>query len=42
VATHVGRQLNKAGIDVNLGLVSGAAAGHDIGKYGCKAEEKEE
>nr|WP_312577190.1 cytidyltransferase [Sedimentibacter sp.] len=40
VAMHVGRQLDKAGIPVSLGLVSGAAAGHDIGKYGCKNDEK--
>ena len=40
VAMHVGRQMKKVGIPVNLGLVSGAAAGHDIGKYGCKDEEK--
>jgi len=40
VAMHVGRQLYKAGIAVNLGLVSAASAGHDIGKYGCKNEEK--
>lgn len=40
VAMHVGRQLYKTGIPVNLGLVSGSAAGHDIGKYGCKNEEK--
>lgn len=40
VSMHVGRQMHKAGIPVNLGLVSGAAAGHDIGKYGCKNEEK--
>lgn len=40
VAMHVARQLKKVGIHVNLGLVSGAAAGHDIGKYGCKGPEK--
>ncbi|HBV67990.1 MAG TPA: hypothetical protein DEF04_07285 [Clostridiales bacterium] len=40
VAMHVARQLKKVGIHVNLGLVSGAAAGHDIGKYGCKGLEK--
>ncbi|MFA9422579.1 MAG: cytidyltransferase, partial [Sedimentibacter sp.] len=40
VAMHVARQLKKTGIAVNLGLVSGAAAGHDIGKYGCKGLEK--
>ncbi|MGB4438461.1 MAG: cytidyltransferase, partial [Sedimentibacter sp.] len=40
VAMHIARQLKKVGIPVNLGLVSGAAAGHDIGKYGCKGLEK--
>jgi len=40
VAMHVARQFKKVGIPVNLGLVSGAAAGHDIGKYGCKGLEK--
>lgn len=40
VATHVARQIKKAGLEVNLGLVSGSAAGHDIGKYGCKGLEK--
>ncbi len=40
VAMHIARQLKKVGITVNLGLVSGAAAGHDIGKYGCKGLEK--
>lgn len=40
VAMHIARQLKKVGSHVNLGLVSGAAAGHDIGKYGCKGLEK--
>ncbi len=40
VAMHVARQMKKVGIPINLGLVSGAAAGHDIGKYGCKGLEK--
>lgn len=40
MAMHVARQLKKVGSHVNLGLVSGAAAGHDIGKYGCKGLEK--
>lgn len=40
VAMHVARQLKKVGSHVNLGIVSGAAAGHDIGKYGCKGLEK--
>ncbi len=36
VAMQIGRQLYKTGLPINLGLISGAAAGHDIGKYGCK------
>ena len=41
VAMFAARQLAKAGVPVDLALVSGAAAGHDIGKYGCrKSEEK--
>lgn len=41
VAMFVARQLYEAGVPIDLGLISGAAAGHDIGKYGCrKSEEK--
>ncbi len=40
VAIHVARQLNEAGIPIYLGRVSGAAAGHDIGKYGCVGNEQ--
>lgn len=32
-------QLKAKGLPIDLGRVSGAAAGHDIGKYGCKGEE---
>ena len=39
IAMHVGRQLAKADLPVDLGLISGAAAGHDLGKYGCKENE---
>lgn len=39
IALKIGRQLFKSGLPVDLGRVSGAAAGHDIGKYGCKGEE---
>jgi len=39
VAMHVGRQLKAAGHPIDLGRVCGAAAGHDIGKYGCKPSE---
>ncbi len=40
VAMHVARQMKKSGFSIDLGLVSGAAAGHDIGKYGCKESEQ--
>ena len=39
IAMLIGRQLKKAGLPVDLGRVSGAAIGHDIGKYGCKVYE---
>lgn len=40
VAMHAARQLESLKVPVDLGLVSGAAAGHDIGKYGCKKSEE--
>ena len=40
VAMHAARQLSSLRIPVDLGLVSGAAVGHDIGKYGCKKSEE--
>ena len=40
VAMMMAYQLKKAGIPVDLGLISGAAAGHDIGKYGCRRNEE--
>lgn len=39
VAMHMAKQLSSFGVPIDLALVSGAAAGHDIGKYGCKLEE---
>lgn len=39
LALFIGRQLNNTGLPVDLGRVSGSAAGHDIGKYGCKGTE---
>jgi nicotinic acid mononucleotide adenylyltransferase len=39
LSLHIARQLQQSGIPVDLGRVSGAAAGHDIGKYGCKHSE---
>ena len=40
VAMTAARGLLAAGLPVDLALVSGAAAGHDIGKYGCKPGER--
>ncbi|WP_324822655.1 hypothetical protein [Sinanaerobacter sp. ZZT-01] len=39
IAMHVARQMEQAGVAIDLSLVSGASAGHDIGKYGCKNAE---
>jgi nicotinic acid mononucleotide adenylyltransferase len=39
LSLFIGRQLKSLGISVDLGRVSGAAAGHDIGKYGCRPSE---
>ena len=40
VAMHVARQLAHLNVPVDLGMVSAAAAAHDIGKYGCKKGEE--
>ena len=40
VAMYAARQLYVADVPVDLALVSGAAAGHDIGKYGCRKHEE--
>ncbi len=39
VAMFVSHQLKYKDFPIDLGRVSGAAAGHDIGKYGCKGLE---
>lgn len=39
LALYIGRQIKNKGVPVDLGRVSGSAAGHDIGKFGCKGEE---
>lgn len=39
LAMRIARQLKYAGFPIDLGRVSGAAAGHDIGKFGCKQDE---
>lgn len=40
VAMTVARGLFKAGVPIDLALASGAAAGHDLGKFGCKPNER--
>lgn len=39
LAVKIGRQLKHLKLPIDLGRVSGAAYGHDLGKYGCKPEE---
>lgn len=39
LSLYIARQLKRIGLTVDLGRVSGAAGGHDIGKYGCKGIE---
>ncbi|MFV0516867.1 MAG: nicotinate-nicotinamide nucleotide adenylyltransferase [Aminipila sp.] len=41
VAMNISKQLKQLGINIDVALVSGAAAGHDLGKYGCKVNETE-
>lgn len=40
VAMTVARGLYLAGVPIDLTLTSGAAAGHDLGKFGCKPNER--
>ena len=40
VAMTIGRGLSLAEAPIDLALLSGAAAGHDLGKFGCKPNEK--
>lgn len=40
VSMTVGRAFKRGGGLIDLGLMSGAAAGHDIGKFGCKPGER--
>lgn len=39
LAVRIARQLYAYGVPVDLGKVSGAAAGHDLGKFGCRSFE---
>ena len=40
VAMRVARAFRSAGGLIDLGLISGAALGHDLGKFGCKPGER--
>ncbi len=40
IAVTAARALHKNGVPVDMALVSGAAAGHDIGKFGCRPGER--
>ncbi len=40
VAMVCARGLYKAGVPIDLALASGAAAGHDLGKFGCRPGER--
>lgn len=39
ISMHIGSQLADRGLPVDMALLSGAAAGHDLGKFGCSARE---
>ena len=39
VALYIGRQLAGTDVPIDISLVSGAAACHDLGKFGCRPEE---
>src|SRR5665648_790013 len=39
IALIIGEQLRKVGVPLDIALMSGAAIGHDIGKFGCKETE---
>ena len=40
LAVTAARALRKSGVAVDVALVSGAAAGHDLGKFGCRPGER--
>lgn len=40
IAVTAARALRKSGVAVDVALVSGAAAGHDQGKFGCRPGER--
>src|SRR6056297_1484401 len=40
LALSIARQIQEQGFSLDLGIVSGSAAGHDVGKYGCRGSEQ--
>lgn len=40
IAMTAARGLARAGVEVDLALISGAAAAHDLGKFGCRPGER--
>lgn len=40
LALSIAKQMKQKGFSLDLGIVSGSAAGHDIGKYGCRVNEQ--
>ena len=40
IAVTAAHALRKSGVAVDVALVSGAAAGHDLGKFGCRPGER--
>ena len=40
LAVTAARALRKSGVAVDVAMVSGAAAGHDLGKFGCRPGER--
>ena len=40
IAMTAARGLVEAGVEVDLALISGAAASHDVGKFGCREGER--
>ena len=39
IAVHMARQAEKAGLPVDVPLVSAASLSHDIGKFGCRGDD---
>lgn len=39
ISMNMARKIKKAGIPIDLGVISGAAACHDVGKFGCSGDD---